>query len=449
MKKYDFIIIGSGPVTMHTLKPKLKLTGQKGLVIESNKLGGTCPNYGCQPKIFLEGATRLVLASKKLLGKGLKQPALVNWKQLMKRKQKIFNAFPARFEKNLKSNNNIDIIHGIAKFASKHSIQVNNQLFSSSKILIATGQKPQKLPIKGYRWTADSNDALNLKNLPKHILIIGGGPVGMELASLFSAAGSEVEIIEQNNRTLLSFNSNQAKTVTQSMEKQGVKFHLNQKIIEIFKQEENKLIAKTNTGLKIEGDYIIDASGRIPNIGQLNLEKANIKYDKDGILVNDHLMTNTPGVFAAGDVIKKDFSIAPKLTPTSDLEGSYISKLFSDNKTNQPINYPAIAQGVFAFPEIAQVGVSLEVAKKQKEYYVIYHDLSNSFRYQGQNDDIAQLYLIFDKHNQLVGASEVSQSAVDDINYYVPLIGLKISQKKLYGTFENIMPSMGDKLPIN
>ncbi|MGK9185311.1 NAD(P)/FAD-dependent oxidoreductase [Priestia filamentosa] len=441
MKKYDYIVIGSGPASIN-LSAGLKASNKKVLVVEGDAFGGICLNYGCEPKIFLEGAVKTVLMSRQLLGKGISQPAVINWENLMETKKQTFAPYPENAMKGIQSNHS-DTLIGMASFVDNHTIKVNDEKIYGEKIVIATGQKPNKLPIEGSELTFSSNDVLSLDTLPESVVFIGGGFVSMELAVILNAAGAHVEIIEFADRPLKAFYSEHVKDVVQEMEDQGIIFHFNHAINKVEKNGD-KYVVTSKQGLTIETDYVVDGSGRIPNIDKLNLDEVGVEYDRGGVLVNDYLETNVKGVYAIGDVVSKNPLVAPKLTSTSVFEGEYLSN-YLEGKTNDPIKYPVIGSAAFTFPQIAQVGVNVSKALESEDYEVVNYDLTSDFFYTGTNDYNAKLSLVFDKNKKLVGASEVSQTAADDINNFVDIIGLDLDKREWKEKFLPIFPSIAYK----
>lgn len=443
MKKYDYIVIGSGPAA-YKFSAGMKDSHKSILIIEGDSFGGICPNYGCEPKIFLEGAVKTVLTSRQLLGKGVDTPASLDWEVLMKRKKEIFSTYPTNSIKGFNGNNS-DTLQGYATFIDKHILKVNEEEVYGETIIVATGQKPNKLPIEGKELTFSSDDVFSLDYLPKNIVFIGGGFVSMELAVILNAAGSHVEVVEFADRPLLAFDPNHTKTVVHEMEKQGIVFHFNQAINKVEKKND-KYIVTSQQGLTLETDYVVDGSGRIPDIDRLNLEAIGVKADRGGIVVDHRLETNVKGIFAAGDVVSKDPLTAPKLTSTGHFEGEYLSQYLSGKTTNE-INYPVIGSAAFTFPQIAQVGENIEKARNDSRYTVVDHNLAAyDFFYSGTNDHNAQLTLVFDEQQRLVGASEVSQTASDDINAFIDIIGLKLEMNVWKEEFLPIFPSIGYKI---
>lgn len=436
MKKYDDILIGSGPAA-YKMANLLAKTDRKVLVVEGFEYGGTCPNYGCEPKIFLEGAARTVLQSQQLLGRGISQPVKLDWEALMQTKLKRFDPWPGETRDIIKKSH--DIEDGYASFVDNHTISVNGHQYQADHIIIATGQTPNILNISGKEYLHTSYDLLSLKELPQRITIIGAGFVGLELATLVAAAGAEVTIVVHSDRVLREFTKAEDEALVNAMKQRGIKFSFNTDTQKVT-QGKDGLLVTTNHG-EVQADYVLDATGRHPNIEKLALENTDIEYDRHGINVDGHLMTTVDGVYAVGDVINRK---QPKLTPVAEFEGQYLFD-YLIGKTDQDIVYPTIGQAAFKFPEVARADVNPDDVTGDSQYQVKTVALKYGSLYAGQNDHISTLTLVF-KDQQLVGASEIGDYAADDINNFLPIIGLKINGDEYRQKVMAIYPTLGDKV---
>lgn len=436
MKKYDDILIGSGPAA-YKMANLLAKTDRKVLVVGGFEYGGTCPNYGCEPKIFLEGAARTVLQSQQLLGRGISQPAKLDWEALMQTKLKRFDPWPGETRDIIKKSH--DIEDGYASFVDNHTISVNGHQYQADHIIIATGQTPNILNISGKEYLHTSYDLLSLKELPQRITIIGAGFVGLELATLVAAAGAEVTIVVHSDRVLREFTKAEDEALVNAMKQRGIKFSFNTDTQKVT-QGKDGLLVTTNHG-EVQADYVLDATGRHPNIEKLALENTDIEYDRHGINVDGHLMTTVDSVYAVGDVVNRK---QPKLTPVAEFEGQYLFD-YLIGKTDQDIVYPTIGQAAFTFPEVASAGVNPDDVTGDSQYQVKTVALKYGSLYAGQNDHISTLTLVF-KDQQLVGASEIGDYAADDINNFLPIIGLKINGDEYRQKVMAIYPTLGDKV---
>ena len=204
MQHYDEILIGSGPAA-YKMSNLLAKTDHQVLVIEGFEFGGTCPNYGCEPKIFLEGAVRNVLQSQQLVGKGVSHPATLDWHQLMQTKLDRFNPWPEETKEIIAQSHTVE--SGYAEFVDDHTVKVNGNTYQADHIIIATGQAPNILDIPGKENLHTSFDVLSLKELPQRMTFIGAGFVSLELATLVAAAGAHVTVVVHSDRVLREFPS--------------------------------------------------------------------------------------------------------------------------------------------------------------------------------------------------------------------------------------------------
>lgn len=421
MKKYDYIILGSGPVAMHLLA-KFERTTNKVLLIEKGLWGGTCPNTGCQPKIFIEGTVRPVLNSYYLAGKGIKEAAKIDWPTLMARKKKIWAAFHKN-ERASMTSENTDTVQGTGILTGPHTVKVNDQEYEGKQIVIGTGLSPRDLDIPGGEYAITNNKFFDLDQLPKRAIVIGGGYVAMELATILQAAGAEVTILQHSDHLLRPFDQDYVQELKQIMEERGIKFHMNAPVKQIAKDGDQYTVTTTN-GENFDTDLVINAAGRKPNVEGMGLEEVGVDFDsKRGIKVNEHMQTSVPSIFAAGDVADNG---QPNLTPVAWVDAYHIIN-FVENGEKSPIKYPPVATNAFTYPEIAQVGIRED--EMEEGDYVKTLDLSDMFFSIGEGDSHAKLKVILNKDGVVRGASELSIHAAEDINNFIPLIGRKDPNK--------------------
>ena len=439
MKKYDYIILGTGPAAYQLIK--LLATQHKSiLVVESGLFGGTCPNVGCEPKIYLDGAVQAILSSRQFEKEGIiSQIGKLNWSQLMKEKKERFASWPNETRKNISKIS--DVISGSAHFVDRQTIEVNRQYFQGNRIIIATGRRPHELSIPGAKFLHDSSDVLSLGTLPEHTTFIGGGYVAMELATFLAAAGSQVTILVRGDRVLRHFYQKYSRELVVRMKQRGIQFEFETEPTRIT-QLSDKYVVELNQDGPIVTDYVVNASGRMPNIEKLDLSAAQIDYSTRGIDVDRHLQTNVKNIYAIGDVTSQD---VPNLTPVAEFQAQYLFNSLEKGLT-QTINYPAIGTGVFAFPQLAQAGINPDsVLEDGDNFEIREYELSQSSLYAGQKER-GLLTVVYDKANYIVGVSEISMSAVNDINYFVPIIGLRINKNEWHRNVLPIYPALADKI---
>jgi len=431
---YDVLYIGAGHATFDGAAPLAK-TGVKVGIIESGLIGGTCPNRGCNAKITLDEPVKLAREVERM-GDVLAGDVKIDWTKNVAHKQEIIEHLPDELTNRLESNG-ATIIKGHATFKDNHTLIVDNVgEVTAEKIVIATGLRPHRLDIPGTELAHDSEDFMNLKTLPADITIIGTGYIGMEFATMANAAGSKVTVLLHSDKVLRKFHQPFVQKVVADLEKRGVTFIKNANV-HSFEEHTGKFTVNYGETQSLTTDWILDATGRIPNIDKLDLEKVGVKYDQTGILINEYLQTNVDNIYACGDVISSD---QPKLTPSAVFESKYLMKLFS-GKTTDPIKWPVIPSVVFTSPRIAKAGATVEEAE-QKGYTVTDSDLTANWYYQVDKESIAESKQIHDKDGHIVGVTEISDQAQDSINTLLPAIELKLDQEQL-DRMVNLFPAIG------
>lgn len=431
---YDVLYIGAGHATFDGGAP-LAETGVKVGVIESGLVGGTCPNRGCNAKIAIDEPVKMTREAQRLNGI-LKGDLTIDWTKNIEHKQEIIDVLPDNLTARL-TNAGADVIHGHAQFKDEHTVIVDDkQEITAEKIVIATGLRPHRLDIPGTDLAHDSEDFLNLKHLPKRITIIGSGYIGMEFATIANASGAEVTVMLHTDKVLRNFYQPYVQKVVDDLKKRGVTFIENSQV-QKFAQKDNELEITYGDNQSLTTDWILDATGRIPNLDNLGLDKVGVKYDQTGVFVNEYLQTNIENIYAAGDVVSNNL---PKVTPAAYFESKYLMKLFS-KQTNEPIKYPVIPSVVFTSPRIAQAGISVEEGQA-KGYEISTNDLANYWYYQVDKEPIAESKQIHDKDGHLVGVTEVSDQAQDAVNALLPAIEFKFDREQV-SRLIGIFPSIG------
>ncbi|CAM3161627.1 dihydrolipoyl dehydrogenase family protein [Lactiplantibacillus plajomi] len=431
---FDVLYIGTGHGTFDGAAP-LAATGVSVGVIESGLIGGTCPNRGCNAKITLDEAVKMSREGARL-GEVLHHHPTINWSANVAHKQEIIDPLPTGLTAKLE-NAGATIIKGHAQFKNSHTVTVDGKRdVTAENIVIATGLKPHRLAIPGTELAHDSEDFLNLAQLPKHLTIIGGGYIGMEFATMANEAGAKVTVIVRGDQVLRKFHQPFVKQVVADLEKRGVTFIYNA-TVQAFEDDGANLLVHYNDDEQLPTDWILDATGRIPNLDGLGLEQVGVAYDEAGVHVNDYLQTNVPNIYASGDVIKSD---QPKVTPAAYFESKYLMQRFS-GQSDAPIDFPVIPTVVFTSPRIAQAGVSVEAAE-QRGLPVAETDLADYWYYQIDKEPLAYSKQVHDQDGHLVGVTEMSDQAEDAVNALLPAIEFKMSREQV-GRLIGLFPSIG------
>ena len=414
MNQYNVVIIGGGPAGLNLAYP-LKVAGLKVAVVEENLWGGTCPNRGCDPKKVLISAVEAQAHTEYMYQHGIENVAKIDWPALMAY-EKTFTAPVSKSSKNSLIASEIDAIDGHASFIDEHQLKVGNQVITSDKFVIATGQRPRRLTnIKNESVMKTSTDFLKMDDLPKEIAFVGGGYIAFELAKIASAAGSIVHIIHHDDHPLGAFYSEYIKDLINENEKHNIHMHYNIDIREI-ETKQNQYVLKDDNGFQLKVDRVFTTAGRVANDDTLNLDKIGVNTNPGGIEVNDHMQTNVKNIYAMGDVVAKRI---PKLTPVASFEAQYLAQLLTD-KSNEAIQYPVIPTIVYGMPKVAQVGVQIQVALENSDKYEVNNlDTTNWFTYRRLRDPLAKVSVVRQKSDgKVVGAAMISSEADVLINEF-------------------------------
>lgn len=419
---YDVLYIGAGHGTFDGAIP-LAQSGAKVGVIEADMIGGTCPNYGCNAKITLDAPVALTRAAERLQGV-VEGKLSINWTNNEAHKDEVISPLPTVIG-GLLEQSGIDVIHGTGSFKNRHTVVVDGQEKTADNIVIATGLRPHRLDIPGSELAHDSRDFMSLKQLPQRIAIVGSGYISMEFATMANASGAQVTVLMHGDQALREFNQPYVEQVISDLDRRGVTF-IRSAGVSAFEQAGDHLRVQYGDNQNLDVDWILDATGRIPNVEHLGLDAIGVRYTEHGVEVNDRLQTSVDNIYASGDVIDKS---QPKLTPTAIVESTYLFHRFSDHD-DSPLTYPVIPSVVFTSPRIAKAGVSVDEAQ-QRGYKITTNHLPDGWYRQVDKETIGDNALIFDADHHLVGATEISDQAPDAINTLLPAIEFKFGASEL------------------
>ena len=368
MNSYDVAVIGSGPGG-YVAAIRCAQLGMKTAIIEKyNTLGGTCLNVGCIPsKALLDSSHHYDDAISHFKEHGIEIPGevKVNLEQMIARKQGVVDQTTSGIDF-LMNKNKIDVYHGIGSFKDATHIEIKgekNEEIEAKKTIIATGSKPSSLPFIEIdkERVITSTEALKLKEIPKHLIIIGGGVIGLELGQVYSRLGADVSVIEYMDRIIPTMDAGLSKELQRSLKKKGIKFFTSHKVKEVTRKGEQVVVKaedKKGKEVSFEGDYCLVSVGRRPYTDGLNADKAGVKLnDRGQVEVNDHLQTNVENIYAIGDVIK-----GAMLAHKAEEEGVLVAESIAGQKPH--IDYNLIPGVVYTWPEVAAVGKTEEQLKE-------------------------------------------------------------------------------------
>ena len=410
------------------LNSSLAQAGKKVAIVEEELTGGTCTNYGCDAKIALDGPFEYFSGLENYKGVCVDEMPRIDWTRLMAYKKRETNNLYLGLEQMFPAVG-IDFIRGHGTIAAAHTVRVGEKYLETEYIVIATGQRSARRDIPGKEYLHGSRDFLDLEEMPKRIVFIGAGIISMEFASMAIRLGSSVTILAHGDRALREYPEEYVAKLVKKMEADGVRFMWNETVCGVEKLDDGYRVA-SKSGLEIDCDYILDATGRVANYENIGLEALGIEASAKGIVVNDHMQTAVPNIYASGDVVCKR---VPKLTPTAEFESNYIAGQILGNK--EPICYPAVPNLVFTLPRIAQTGVTVAEARKHPECYrVEQFAFGQSMLWLARNEKDIDLTFVVDRESYLVGAAIYGSDAGQWIDYLTLIINQKLRAKELRKT---------------
>jgi dihydrolipoamide dehydrogenase len=367
MAEYDVVIIGAGPGGYNAAIRAGQL-GLKAAIVEKRAtLGGTCLNVGCIPsKALLHASEMFEIASKDFAGMGIEATPKLNLKQMMANKAESVDALTKGVAFLMKKNK-VDVLSGAGRIAGAGKVVVkaadgSETEHAARNIIIATGSEPAGLPgvVVDNQRIVDSTGALTLPEVPKHLVVIGAGVIGLELGSVWRRLGSKVTVVEYLDRITPGMDAETATTLQKSLTRQGFEFRLGAKVT-------GAKASKTGVDLTYEpvaggtaetlqADYVLLAIGRRPYTDGLGLETVGVVPDKRGMIANDHFKTTAPGVWVVGDV-----TAGPMLAHKAEDEGVACIELIAGKAGH--VNYGVIPGVIYTYPEVATVGKTEEELK--------------------------------------------------------------------------------------
>ena len=422
MSKYDVVIIGSGPGG-YVGAIRCAQLGMKTAIIERyNSLGGTCLNVGCIPsKALLDSSEHFHNAQHTFKEHGIDlKDVKVNLSQMIKRKNDVVSQTVGGIDYLMKKNK-IDVYYGHGSFQTKNLIDIKSEdgkvtTIEAAKTIIATGSKPSSLPgieIDKKRIIT-STEALNLKEIPKHLVIIGGGVIGLELGSVYARLGAKVSVVEYMNSLIPTMDGTMGKELQKVLKKLGFEFYLSHKVTGVKSSSKEVTVTALNSKeetVELKGDYCLVAVGRKPYTENLGLDKAGVKTDDRGrVEIDDHLQTNVPGIFAIGDVVR-----GAMLAHKAEEEGVFVAEYISGQKPH--LNYLLIPGVVYTWPEVAAVGYTEEELKKNgKKYKVGQFPFKASGRARASMDLDGLIKVLADEEtDEVLGVHMIGPRAADMI----------------------------------
>ncbi|MEM1600359.1 MAG: dihydrolipoyl dehydrogenase [Sulfolobales archaeon] len=352
------VVIGSGPAGYVAAIRAAQLGGEV-TVVEKDSIGGVCVNRGCIPTKALSSITSTIKKLRQLKKKGiLNEDLSINVEKVFANRDVIVGRLTKGVEYLLRKSN-VQLVRGEARIVSKEFVDVGGVKLRYDKLIIATGSLPAQLKIPGIEYVnaVSGDNFITMNEVPQRLLIVGGGPIGVELAQIYRTLGSDVSVVEIMPHILPNLDSEVALTLQKILSREGVRIYTNTSVHR-FEKTSDGVEAYLSNNVRLAADTVVLAVGRRPNTVNLGVEVLGVELGKRGeILTNDCMMTNVPNVYAAGDVVGRNF-----LAYTAFEEGVVAAE--NALGLNSKVNYSAIPIAIFTDPEVASVGMSEDEARK-------------------------------------------------------------------------------------
>lgn len=430
-RKFDLVVIGTGAAGA-TAAHKCRSAGWEVAIIDSRPFGGTCALRGCDPKKVLVGAAELLDWTRRMEGKGVSaKDAGIDWPALMRFKRTFTDPVPANREKGY-AEAGIAAFHGRTRFLDQTTLQVGDDTLSGRFVLIAAGAKPVTLNIPGEEHLTTSDQFLEVERLPRRITFVGGGYISFEFAHVAARAGARVQILHRGARPLEGFDTDLVDRLVQATRELGVDIRLNA-VVEAVERDGGHFVVKASTDQgrqSFETDMLVHGAGRVPDIDDLDLEKAGVRREKQGVSVNEYLQSvSNPAVYAAGDAAA---SGGLPLTPVAGMEGHVVASNLLKGNHRKP-DHTGVPTVVFTVPPLASVGLNEDQAKSQGLKFTTKHEDTSGW-YSSRRIVVRHSgfkVLVEEGSRRILGAHLLGPHAEEVINLFALAIRAGLSADKL------------------
>jgi len=417
-RKFDLIAIGTGSAASGVTS-RCREAGWGVAIVDSRPFGGTCALRGCDPKKVLVGAAEAVDWARRMKGKGIQSAELqIDWPALMRFKRSFTEPVTKRREDDF-ARAGIAAFHGRARFAGPTTVQVGEETLQGRYVVIAAGAAPADLGIPGAEHLTTSDQFLELNELPRRLLFIGGGYIAFEFAHVAALAGSQVTILHRGPHPLALFDPDLVDQLVKRTRELGIDLHLETEATGIERNSAQLIVRALASGetRTFQADMVVHSAGRVPEIGDLNLDAVGIEWEKRGVRVNDFLQSvSNRTVYAAGDAAA---SGGLPLAPVASYEGLVVAANLLKGNHQKP-NYLGIPSVVFTVPPLAAVGLSERGAREQNLKFRVKMEMTSTW-YSSRR--VAETYsgykvLVEEGTDHILGAHILGSEAGEVINLF-------------------------------
>jgi glutathione reductase (NADPH) len=417
-RKFDLIVVGTGAAGS-TAAYKCRNAGWNVAIIDARPFGGTCALRGCDPKKVLVGAAELMDWNRRMQGNGIvSQRTEIDWSALMRFTRTFTDPVPEN-QKRGYLRAGIVPFQGRTHFLDETSLQVGDDKLTGRFILIATGARPATLGILGEEYLVTSDRFLELEQLPRRIVFVGGGYISFEFAHVAARAGAQVQILHRGSRPLESFDPDIVNELVRATEELGIKILVNTSVEAIARDGDQVTVkaSRNKTDQRFETDLVVHGAGRVPDVEGLDLEKASIARERDGVSVNEFLQSvSNSAVYAAGDAAA---SGGPRLTPVAAMEGHVAASNMLKGNHRKP-DHVGVPTVVFTIPPLASTGLSEDAVRRQGLKFRVKREETSSW-YSSRRVNLkhsAFKVLIEESTNRILGAHVLGEHAEEIINIF-------------------------------
>ena len=429
--RYDLVVIGSGAAGS-TPAARCRAAGWSVAVVDERPFGGTCALRGCDPKKVLVGAAETVDRARRLAGRGVVAGgAGLDWPSLARFTRSFTDPVPAAREKGL-ADRGVAVLHGSARFLDPQTVDVEGRHLHAGHVVVATGAHPAPLGIPGEALLTTSDAFLELEELPRRIVFVGGGYVSFELAHVAARAGAQVCILESGPRPLAAFDPDLVEALLGTTERLGVDVRLDCPVRGV-ERRGNRLAVLGGNGHAREtfdADMVVHGAGRTPAVETLDLAAGDVETERGGIAVNEYLQSvSNPAVFAGGDAAA---SPGPPLTPVADAEGALIADNLLD-EDRRSLDYAGIPSVLFTVPPLARVGLGEAEAREQGFDFEVHRgDTADWYTARRVGAETSGYKVLVDRRRRtILGAHLIGPGADEVINLFAVAVRFAIPAEAL------------------
>ena len=423
-RRFDLVVVGTGVAS--AVASRCREAGWTVAVVDSRPFGGTCALRGCVPKKILVGAAEAIHHARDMATIGVPAAQLtIDWPALMGFKRSMIDATPQRTE-DAWAKLGVEQFHGRARFVDSTTLAVGDDRLIGRRVLIAAGAMPAPLKFRGAHHLATSEDFLNLDRMPARIVFVGGGYISFELAHVAARADADVTILHRGARPLEGFDPDLVDLLVRRTRELGIRVELDLEVLDVDRGGGGLAVRGVQRGTerRFGADMAVHGAGRVPELDDLDLDRAGVKRQQRGVIVNEYLQSvSNPMVYAGGDAAAS----GPPLTPKADHDaGVLVSNLLEGN--HRAVNYEGIASAVFTIPPLASAGLTENAARAAGlKFRTSRQDTSGWFNSRRVGETASGFKVLIEEGTgRILGAHLLGPDAAEVINLFALAIRLRI-----------------------